>query len=61
MTIEIQRPTPELRFISRSGKRILQQYWEILEHRDSGLIPRYEWRDIIYQPNAEQGDETVHP
>ncbi len=55
-----EKPTADLRFINRNGKRIMQQIW-LIESPTGKMPPRTEWRDIPYIPNAEHGDETVHP
>ncbi len=53
-------PTYWLRFISRNGKRILQQQF-IPGTDEHGDFSRAEWRDVPYIPHAELGDMTEHP
>lgn len=44
----IGAPSPQLRFVERDGKRILQQWWALkhydAESRPTGLTG--EWRDV---------------
>lgn len=48
-TYKTEHPTPQLRFIEREGKRILQQLWKISTFHRVNDIPwgtEIEWRDV---------------
>lgn len=54
-----ETPTPNLRFVEREGKRILQQRWAItsyLQTTSTTLGQRGEWRDVPLRPEDDPND-----